>query len=74
LKSAFQARGDTGPEQGTIELHASVAEVASTAAIERPAAEELSLRQRTVPEAHALLRGLAEPEHRGPSAPRERRP
>jgi hypothetical protein len=74
LKSTFQARGDAGPEQGTIEVHASVADVASTAAIERPAAEELSLRQRTVPEAHALLRGLAEPDHRGPSAPRERRP
>jgi hypothetical protein len=74
LKSAFHARGDAGPEQGTLEVHASVADVASTAAIERPSAEELSLRQRTVPEAHALLRGLAEPEHRGPSAPRERRP
>jgi hypothetical protein len=77
VKSTFQAKGDTGPEQGSVEMHASVAEVGkvgSTAAIERPAAEELSLRQRTVPEAHALLRGLAEPEHRGPSAPRERRP
>jgi hypothetical protein len=74
LKSTFQARGDAGPEQGTIEVHASVTEAGSTAAIERPAAEELSLRQRTVPEAHALLRGLAAPEHRGPSAPRERRP
>jgi hypothetical protein len=74
LKSTFQARGDGGPEQGSIEVHASVAEVGSTAAIERPAAEELSLRQRTVPEAHALLRGLGEPERRGPSTPRERRP
>jgi hypothetical protein len=74
LKSTFQARGDAGPEQGSVEVHASLAEVGSTAAIERPAADELSLRQRTVPEAHALLRGLAEPEHRGPSAPRERRP
>jgi hypothetical protein len=72
--SSFQARGDAGPEQGTIEVHASLSDVGSTAAIERPPAEELSLRQRTVPEAHALLRGLAEPERRGPSAPRERRP
>ena len=74
LKSTFQARGDAGPEEGAIEVHAALADVASTAAIGRPAAEELSLRQRTVPEAHSLLRGLAEPEHRGPSAPRERRP
>lgn len=74
LTATFQARGDTGPEEGAVEVHASLADVASTRAIERPAAEELSLRQRTVPEAHALLRGLAEPERRGPSAPRERRP
>ena len=74
LTTTFQARGDAGPEQGTVEVHASLAEVGSTAAIERPAAEELTLRQRTVPEAHALLRGLAEPEHHAPAAPRERRP
>ncbi len=74
LTTTFQARGDAGPEQGAVEVHASLADVASTAAIERPAAEELSLRQRTVPEAHALLRGLGEPEHRAPAAPRERRP
>jgi hypothetical protein len=74
LTATFQARGETGPEEGALEVHASLADVASTAAIERPAADELSLRQRTVPEAHALLRGLAEPERRGPSAPRERRP
>ncbi len=74
LTATFQARGETGPEEGAVEVHASLAEVASTPAIERPAADELSLRQRTVPEAHALLRGLAEPDRRGPSAPRERRP
>lgn len=74
LTATFQARGDAGPEQGAVEVHASLTDVASTAAIERPAADELPLRQRTVPEAHALLRGLAEPERRAPSAPRERRP
>jgi hypothetical protein len=74
LAGTFQARGDAGPEHGAVEVHASLAEVASTAAIERPAAEELSLRQRTVPEAHALLRGLAEPDRRPPGTPRERRP
>ncbi len=65
LTTTFQARGDAGPEEGAVEVHASLADVASTGAIERPAAEELSLRQRTVPEARALLRGLAEPERRG---------
>jgi hypothetical protein len=74
LKTTFQARGDAGPEEGAIEVHASLTDVGSTAPIERPAADELSLRQRTVPEAHALLRGLAAPEHHGSSAPRERKP
>ena len=64
LTATFQARGDAGPEEGAVEVHASLADVATTAAIERPAAEELTLRQRTVPEAHALLRGLGEPENR----------
>jgi len=74
LTGTFQARGEAGPEHGAVEVHASLADVASTAVIERPAADELSLRQRTVPEAHALLRGLAEPERRAPAALRERRP
>jgi hypothetical protein len=74
LKGTFQAKGDAGPEEGAVEVHASLNEVASTPAIERPAADELVLRQRTVPEAHELLRGLAEPERRAPGAPHEHRP
>jgi hypothetical protein len=73
LTASFEAKGENGPEQGTVEAHATLADVGSTAAIERPAAEELSLRQRTVPEARELLRGLAEPERRA-GAPKERRP
>ncbi len=57
---AFQNKTDSGNENGSIELHTSLAEVASTPPIARPAAEELVLRQRTVPEARELLRGLAE--------------
>jgi hypothetical protein len=74
LKATFQAKGDAGPEEGAVEVHASLSDVASTPPIERPAADELVLRQRTVPEAHELLRGLAEPERRAPGAPHEHRP
>jgi hypothetical protein len=71
LTATFEARGELGPEQGTVEVHAAVSDVGATPAIERPAAEELSLRQRTVPEARELLQGLAQPERRtaGAAAP-----
>jgi hypothetical protein len=74
LTATFQAPGEAGPEQGTVEVHALVSDVAATPPIERPAADELVLRQRTVPEAHELLRGLAEPERRATGATREHRP
>ncbi len=74
LKGTFQAKGDAVPEEGAVEVHASLSEVASTPPIERPAADELVLRQRTVPEARELLRGLAEPERRAPGASHEHRP
>lgn len=74
LTGDFQAKGENGPEAGTVEVHASVSDVGATPAIERPAADELVLRQRTVPEARELLHGLAEPERHGPGAPKERRP
>jgi hypothetical protein len=64
LTATFEARGESAPERGTVEVHAAVSDAGATPAIERPAAEELSLRQRTVPEARDLLRGLAAPEHR----------
>jgi hypothetical protein len=74
LTATFQAKGETGPQEGAIEVHTMLSDVASTPAIERPAADELVLRQRTVPEAHELLRGLVEPERRATGASREHRP
>ncbi|MES1165843.1 MAG: hypothetical protein ABUR63_08800, partial [Verrucomicrobiota bacterium] len=60
LTVGFQSRTDSGEEAGTIEVHTALSDVASTPPVERPSAEELVLRQRTVPEARELLRGLAE--------------
>ncbi len=72
----FRAKGEGGgDEQGRIEVHTALSEVASTPPIARPAAEELVLRQRTVPEAKELLHGLAEPGgHHAPPAGKEHRP
>jgi hypothetical protein len=64
LTVGFESKTDSGNESGTIEVHTTLSDVASTPPIERPSAEELVLRQRTVPEARDLLRGLAEPSHR----------
>ncbi len=72
LVAKFHAKGENGPEEGTVELHAQTSDEKGWADIERPAAEELSLRQRTVPEAHELLRGLAAPEHHAEGAAHER--
>ena len=74
LTVAFSTKTEAGPEQGTVEVHALVSDVAATPAVERPAAEELVLRQRTVPEARELLRGLVSPEHRAGAAANERHP
>ncbi|HVT06843.1 MAG TPA: hypothetical protein VHO67_05280 [Polyangia bacterium] len=73
LTVGFQSKTEAGEEAGTIEVHTALSDVASTPAVERPPAEELVLRQRTVPEARELLRGLAEPNHHAP-APKERQP
>ena len=67
-------KSDAGEEQGTIDVHTALSDVASLPPVQRPAAEELVLRQRTVPEARELLRGLAEPNHRAPAPPKERQP
>jgi hypothetical protein len=74
LTVAFQAKGEAGDEQGRIEVHTTLSDVASTPPIERPAAEELVLRQRTVPEAKELLRGLAETGGHHPPAAKEHHP
>jgi hypothetical protein len=71
---AFQSKTDSGNENGSIEVHTMLADVASTAPIARPAADELVLRQRTVPEARELLRGLAEARGLGPAPAKEKRP
>jgi hypothetical protein len=73
LASEFEAKGDSGPEQGTVEVHAALTEVGATPPIERPPADELVLRQRTVPEARELLHGLAEPDRHGPRPPEPER-
>jgi hypothetical protein len=74
LTATFKATGEAGPEQGSLEVHTVLTDVASTPAIQPPAADELVLRQRTVPEMHELLRGIAEPRsaaepHRRAAAP-----
>jgi hypothetical protein len=60
LAVRFSAKAEGGPVAGAAEVHAELSEVATTAAIERPAAEELASRQRIVPEQRELLHGLAE--------------
>jgi hypothetical protein len=62
LTATFTARGDAGTaEKGSLDVHTVLSDVASTPPVQPPAAEELVLRQRTLPEMHELLRGIAEP-------------
>lgn len=74
LTVGFQTKGEAGDEQGRIEVHTILSDVASTPPITRPAAEELVLRQRTVPEAKELLHGLADSGGRHAPAAKEHRP
>lgn len=46
------------PMQGAIDVHASIEDIGRSPPIARPEAEDLPLRQRTVPEEKALLGGL----------------
>jgi len=71
LSARFTAKGPTGPVAGTLDVHAALTEAGSVAAIARPDAEELALRQRTVPEQRELLRGLVQSR---PPPPPARRP
>jgi hypothetical protein len=48
------------PVEGTVDVHTALTEIASTALIEKPAAEDLAMRQRTLPEQKELLRGLGQ--------------
>ena len=60
LTAKFATEGEAKPVQGTVEVHTVLTDVASTAAIEKPAAEDLAMRQRTLPEQRDLLRGLGQ--------------
>jgi len=60
ITAKFSTAGDPKPVEGTVEVHTVLTEVAATAPIERPAAEDLAMRQRTLPEQKELLRGLGQ--------------
>ena len=60
LTAKFTTAGDPKPVEGTVDVHTVLTEVASTAPIEKPAAEDLAMRQRTLPEQKELLRGLGQ--------------
>jgi len=74
LTAKFTTPGDPKPVEGNVEVHTVLTDVASTVPIERPPAEDLAMRQRTLPEQKELLRGLgqvrvaAEPTRPGPHA------
>jgi hypothetical protein len=67
LQATFMLTQETRALQGEIEVHSVVSEAAAVPAIERPAAEEMALRQRLVPEQKELLSGLGG--HVPPPAP-----
>jgi hypothetical protein len=60
LTARFTTPADPKPVEGTVEVHTVLSGVASTAPIERPPAEDLAMRQRTLPEQKELLRGLGQ--------------
>jgi hypothetical protein len=60
LTAKFATAEEPKPVTGTVEVHTVLTDVASTPAIERPPAEDLAMRQRTLPEQKELLRGLGQ--------------
>ena len=60
LTAKFATAGDGKPIEGNVEVHTVLTDIASTAPIERPPAEDLAMRQRTLPEQKELLRGLGQ--------------
>jgi hypothetical protein len=48
------------PVVGTVDVHTMLTDIANTAPIEKPPAEDLAMRQRTLPEQRELLRGLGQ--------------
>jgi hypothetical protein len=58
LSATFTAKRDGRDLEGAVDVRGTLTDVGTTAAIAAPAAEELALRQRTVPEQRELLGGL----------------
>jgi hypothetical protein len=59
LQTTFTAKQGGRTMRGEIEVHTALSDVGRAAAIERPPAQDLALRQRIVPEQRELLQGLA---------------
>jgi hypothetical protein len=73
LTAKFKTKREGRDLDGVVEVHGALTDVASTAAVERPAYEDMALRQRIVPEQKELLAGL--PTTRGvPSQPKAKPP
>jgi len=58
ITASFALTQERRPLRGEVDVHAALSDVASTAPIERPPAQDLALRQRVVPEQRELLGGL----------------
>ncbi|MEA2699266.1 MAG: hypothetical protein QOI66_3537 [Myxococcales bacterium] len=58
LTGAFTLTQENRPMKGEVDIHAVLTEAAAVPPLSRPAAEELALRQRIVPEQKEMLRGL----------------
>jgi hypothetical protein len=72
LSATFTAEDDGHRLPGAVEVHAALADLGGVPAIARPAAEDLALRQRTVPEQRELLSGLPSTHAAEPAAPARR--
>src|SRR5207253_2682687 len=48
LNAKFATGGDSKPVEGVVDVHTLLTDVAATAPIERPTAEDLAMRQRTL--------------------------
>ena len=60
ISAKFTAKVASGTVQGAIDVHTVLTDVASVPTIDKPAAEDLVMRQRTLPEQRELLRGLGQ--------------
>jgi hypothetical protein len=60
ISAKFTAKTEAGAVQGAVDVHTVLTDVASVPTIDRPAAEDLAMRQRTLPEQRELLRGLGQ--------------